>query len=153
MYSGDELVGFALLFPFAGDFDDESIPEPGTERGMVLVRLMIDARFQGRGYGRDALEAIVENVRDRGLPTIRLSVVPENEQALEVLLAATDSPRRERSTAARSSWNAGSRLRALPRPREEDGPFSSQGRSRLRHRVRGEVRALEVRVFLGRLSE
>jgi diamine N-acetyltransferase len=82
VYSGDELVGFALLFPFAGDAD-ESIPEPGTELGMVLVRLMIDARFQGRGYGRDALEAIVENVRDRGLPTVRLSVVPENEQALE----------------------------------------------------------------------
>jgi len=86
VYSDDDLVGFALLFPFAGDVDDESVPEPGTELGMVLVRLMIDARFQGRGYGRDALEAIVENVRDRGLPTIRLSVVPENEQALEFYL-------------------------------------------------------------------
>jgi diamine N-acetyltransferase len=83
VYSDGELVGFALLFPFAADADDDSIPEPGTERGMVLVRLMIDARFQGRGYGRDALDAIVENVRNRGLPTIRLSVVPENEQALE----------------------------------------------------------------------
>jgi diamine N-acetyltransferase len=83
VYSDDELVGFALLFPFAGDVDDESIPEPGTERGMILVRLMIDARFQGRGYGRDALEAILDNVRVRGLPTVRLSVVPENEQALE----------------------------------------------------------------------
>jgi diamine N-acetyltransferase len=84
VYSDGELVGFALVFPFAGDADDDdSIPEPGTERGMVLVRLMIDARFQGRGYGRDALDAIVENVRNRGLPTIRLSVVPENEQALE----------------------------------------------------------------------
>jgi diamine N-acetyltransferase len=83
VYSDDELVGFALLFPFAGDVDDDSIPEPGTERGMVLVRLMVDARFQGRGYGRDAVEAIVENVRDRGLGTIRLSVVSENEQALE----------------------------------------------------------------------
>jgi diamine N-acetyltransferase len=83
VYSDDEMVGFALLFPFAGDVDDESIPEPGTERGMVLVRLMIDARFQGHGYGRDALETIVENVRDRGLTSVRLSVLPENEQALE----------------------------------------------------------------------
>jgi diamine N-acetyltransferase len=83
VYSDHQMVGFALLFPFAGDVDDESVPEPGTERGIVLVRLMIDAGFQGRGYGRDALEAIVENVRERGLPTVRLSVVPENEQALE----------------------------------------------------------------------
>ena len=28
----DEMVGFALLFPFAGDVDDEYIPDPGTER-------------------------------------------------------------------------------------------------------------------------
>jgi diamine N-acetyltransferase len=83
VYADDEMVGFALLFPFAGEPDDESVPEPGTERGMVLVRLMIDARFQGRGYGRDAVEAVVERVRERGLPTVRLSVVPENEWALE----------------------------------------------------------------------
>src|SRR4029453_10840709 len=44
VYSDDEMVGFALLFPFAGDVDDDSVPEPGTERGMVLVRLMIDGR-------------------------------------------------------------------------------------------------------------
>ena len=44
---------------------------------------MIDDRFQGHGYGRAALDAIVALVRDRGLPTIRLSVVSENEQALE----------------------------------------------------------------------
>jgi diamine N-acetyltransferase len=46
----------------------------------VLVRLMIDERFHGRGYG---LEAIVETVRGPGLATIRLSVIPQNEQALE----------------------------------------------------------------------
>jgi diamine N-acetyltransferase len=83
VYSDDEMVGFALLFPLADRGDDDSIPEPGTECGFILVRLMIDDRFQGRGYGRDALDAIVALVRDRGLPTIRLSVVPENEQALE----------------------------------------------------------------------
>jgi diamine N-acetyltransferase len=83
VYSGDEMVGFALLFPLA-DGAEDSIPEPGTERGYILVRLMIDDRFQGRGYGRAALDAIAELVRDRGLPTLRLSVVPENVQALEL---------------------------------------------------------------------
>jgi diamine N-acetyltransferase len=81
VYSDDEMVGFALLFPLA-DGDDDSIPEPGTERGYILVRL-VDDRFQGHGYGRAALDAIIELVRDRGLPTIRLSVVAENQQALE----------------------------------------------------------------------
>jgi diamine N-acetyltransferase len=83
VYADEELVGFALLFPF-GDVEYPSLPKPGTELGMVLVRLMIDARFQGKGYGREAVEAIVENVRARGLATVRLSVVPENEQAIEL---------------------------------------------------------------------
>ena len=64
VYSDDEMVGFALLFPLA-DGDDDSIPEPGTERGYILVRLMVDDRFQGHGYGRGGLDAIVALVRDR----------------------------------------------------------------------------------------
>jgi diamine N-acetyltransferase len=72
VYSDDEMVGFALLYPL----EDEA-------RGFILVRLMIDRRFQGRGLGRAALEAIVELIRSRGLPTLRLSVVQANEQALE----------------------------------------------------------------------
>ena len=83
VYADEEMVGFGLLFPLADGTDDDSIPEPGTERGYILVRLMIDDRFQGHGYGRAALDAIVALVRDRGLPTIRLSVLPQNEQALE----------------------------------------------------------------------
>jgi diamine N-acetyltransferase len=75
VYADDEMVGFALLYPLAeGD---------GPPRGSILVRLMVDARHQGRGHGRAALDAVVELVRARGLGTIRLSVVPENEQALE----------------------------------------------------------------------
>ena len=82
IYDDDEMVGFALLFPL-GEGDDDSVPPPDTVRGYILVRLMVDGRFQGRGYGRAALDAIVDLVRGRGLRTIRLSVVPENQQALE----------------------------------------------------------------------
>jgi diamine N-acetyltransferase len=83
IYSDDEIVGFALLFPLGEDPPDGSVPPADTVRGLVLVRLMVDGRFQGHGYGRAAVEAIVELVRDRGLATLRLSVVPENVQALE----------------------------------------------------------------------
>ena len=58
------------------------MPPADTVRGCVLVRLMVDGRFQGRGHGRAALEAIVELIRSRGLSTVRLSVVADNEQAL-----------------------------------------------------------------------
>jgi diamine N-acetyltransferase len=83
VYSDDQVVGFALLFPLGEGEPDDSVPHPDTIRGFVLVRLMIDRRFQGHGLGRAALDAIVELIRSRGLQTIRLSVVPENAQALE----------------------------------------------------------------------
>ena len=82
VYSDDEMIGFALLFPLGEGEPDGSVPPSGTVRGFILVRLMIDRGFQGRGLGRGALDAIVELIRSRGLRTIRLSVVPENEQAL-----------------------------------------------------------------------
>jgi diamine N-acetyltransferase len=83
VYADEEMVGFAMLFPLAEDVPGYPVPAGAPIRGYVLVRLMIDARFQSRGYGRDALAAIVELVRERGVDTIRLSVVAENQQALE----------------------------------------------------------------------
>jgi diamine N-acetyltransferase len=83
VYADEQMVGFAMLFPLAEATPRYPLPPDATLRGYVLVRLMIDDGFQGRGYGRDALEAIVENVRERGQSMIRLSVAPKNEQALE----------------------------------------------------------------------
>jgi diamine N-acetyltransferase len=73
VYAGDELVGFVLFHPIDKDKPAE---------GHSIVRLMIARQFQGRGLGRQALEAAVEwIVRERGVGRIRLSVVPSNEKA------------------------------------------------------------------------
>jgi diamine N-acetyltransferase len=83
VYADDEVVGFALLYPLVEDEGVYPLPADAEVQGLVLVRLMVDARFQGRGYGRDALDEVVALTRERGLDRLRLSVVPENEQALE----------------------------------------------------------------------
>jgi diamine N-acetyltransferase len=83
VYAGDTMVGFALLFPLVEGMSGDTVPEGAPLLGYILVRLMIGAGFQGHGYGREAMAAIAETVRGRGLGTIRLSVVPENKQALE----------------------------------------------------------------------
>jgi diamine N-acetyltransferase len=49
----DVPVGFAMLY------DDPEVHE------YFLWRFMIDARYQGRGYGRRALELIADHVRTR----------------------------------------------------------------------------------------
>ena len=52
IYAGDAPVGFAMIrrdYPAPGDY--------------YLLRLMIDARHQGRGYGRAAMARLVDHVR------------------------------------------------------------------------------------------
>jgi diamine N-acetyltransferase len=56
--AGDELVGFLMLY-------DPTLSTAPEEKEFMLWRLMIDRRFQGRGYGHAAVEALVAHVRSR----------------------------------------------------------------------------------------
>lgn len=53
VYAGDELVGFVMLHDTADG------------QGYMLWRLMIDARFQGRGLGRTVVRQVTDYVRTR----------------------------------------------------------------------------------------
>lgn len=53
IYAGETPVGFLMLY------DDPEKPE------YFLWRFMIDARYQGMGFGRRALELLIEHVRAR----------------------------------------------------------------------------------------
>ena len=71
IYYQEELVGFVML-------EDESLllPQPASPE-VGVWRFMIDARFQGRGYGRAALSKVIEHVRAKGLfEKLELSYVP-----------------------------------------------------------------------------
>jgi diamine N-acetyltransferase len=65
IYADDVPVGFVML----EDRPDES--------RYHLWRFMVDRRFQGRGYGARALDALMAHVRTRpGASELRLSCVP-----------------------------------------------------------------------------
>mgnify|MGYP000432231620 CR=1 FL=1 len=67
IYADDEPVGFAMLS------DDDEKPR------YYLWRFMIDHRYQGLGYGRQAMALIHDYVRTRpGGDRIYLSYVPES---------------------------------------------------------------------------
>jgi diamine N-acetyltransferase len=53
IYADETLVGFVMIC------DDADVPQ------YFLWRLMIDARYQGHGFGRDALKLVVDYVRRR----------------------------------------------------------------------------------------
>ena len=70
VYAGDELVGFAMYGQH---------PETGA---WWVIRLMIDREHQGKGYGRAAMEAVIEMMAERvGCEEIVTSFVPANAVA------------------------------------------------------------------------
>jgi fructokinase len=75
VYAGAEPVGMVALV--------ERKPAPGEERfEMYFARLLVDERYQGRGYGREAVRLAIEHARSRpGCGGMKISHVPANREA------------------------------------------------------------------------
>ncbi len=70
LYEGEEPVGFIML-----DWRSE-------EKTAEIWRFMIDYRYQGKGYGRRAMELALEKIRQARLfDRAQLYYVPGNEKA------------------------------------------------------------------------
>ncbi|RZT97822.1 GNAT family N-acetyltransferase [Rivibacter subsaxonicus] len=71
IHADEELVGFVML-------DDETLRKsPPAEPDIGLWRLMIDARHQRRGIGREVIRLIVRHVASKpGVRTLYTSYVP-----------------------------------------------------------------------------
>ncbi|WP_106768725.1 GNAT family N-acetyltransferase [Paenibacillus faecalis] len=68
-----ELIGFAMY-----GFSEES-------NSYELCRFMIDIKFQGNGYGKQALSLIIEEMKNQfGCKEIYLSIVAENTKGKHV---------------------------------------------------------------------
>lgn len=74
LYHEDTIVGVAAV---------EYIPENDLEDKHWIPRFMIGAEFQGKGYGKKAMEALINMIsKNNDCDRIRLSVVPENTRAI-----------------------------------------------------------------------
>ncbi len=69
VYAGENPVGFVML-------SWNVTPSPGIIGPWFLWRLLIDQHHQGRGYGRAALDRIVETLRAEGATELLTSYVP-----------------------------------------------------------------------------
>ena len=75
VYDDETMVGFAM---YGRD------PEDGS---YWIVRLMVDAQLQGKGYGRAATQALLGLMRELpGCDEVRLSHVPQNVGAEQLYL-------------------------------------------------------------------
>ncbi len=70
----EQIIGYTLVYPFEGD----------GQQIVNIIRLMIDQQWQGQGFGRKLLQAVLTWVLtfDPAPDLIRISVVPENTIAL-----------------------------------------------------------------------
>ena len=71
IYADDDLVGFVMLA------DGTLKKDPPAEPNVGLWRLMIDARHQRRGIGREVIRLVLDHVRTRpGVRHLYTSYVP-----------------------------------------------------------------------------
>jgi diamine N-acetyltransferase len=74
IYAGDEPVGFVMISDNAPPGDPEILGP------YFLWRLLVDARHQGRGHGRAAMDLVVAYVRGRPGATELLTSVVSGEE-------------------------------------------------------------------------
>ena len=70
IYAGEEPAGFAMVW------------RDPDEQVFYIWRFMVDARFQGKGVGRRALELLLDEARADGVAEVTLSVVPGPHSAM-----------------------------------------------------------------------
>ena len=78
IYENEELVGFVMIGYGTVDEEDPKI----AEGNYCIWRFMIDKKYQHRGYGKRALEKILEYLNTRPVGDAKLcwlSYEPENE--------------------------------------------------------------------------
>jgi diamine N-acetyltransferase len=61
--TGDDFVGFVMLFD-PSKSQDKSLTDRDREQ-LFLWRFMIDHRYQGKGYGRQAIDLLIERAKKR----------------------------------------------------------------------------------------
>src|SRR6478736_4760829 len=76
LYADDEIVGFVMY----GVYRDEG--------KYWILRVMVDKRFQGKGYGRAAMRLLLDRLRAiPGCDEVAISYEPENEVARHLYAA------------------------------------------------------------------
>lgn len=70
VYNGEEVVGFAMYGSF------------GPNRDTWIDRIMIDEKYQGRGFGRAAMVKLIDIVSKKyEVNVVYLSIIEENQVA------------------------------------------------------------------------
>ena len=96
VYADDDPVGFVMAFR-------------DSPKEFWVWRFMIDAGHQGKGYGRRALELLVEEARQDGVREVKLSYHPgEHSRVRSTQALALSTPAKSKTgrSSCGSPWNS-----------------------------------------------
>ena len=74
------IVGLLAMIDFS---EHDELFEDDDPNAAFLLRLMIEASHQRRGYGREAVKLAIDWARSRGNSAFQTSIVPGNDDARE----------------------------------------------------------------------
>ena len=82
-YAGATMIGFAEL-----------AYEPGSAENYWLFHFFIDSHFQGQGYGKQALQTLLQFIKEHFIEcrAMYIMVHPENERAIRLYMTAGFQP-------------------------------------------------------------
>ncbi|HEY6540857.1 MAG TPA: GNAT family N-acetyltransferase, partial [Ktedonobacteraceae bacterium] len=82
-YTDAAMIGFAEL-----------AYEPGSEENYWLFHFFIDSHYQGQGYGKQALQTLLQFIKEQFVEcrAIYITVHPENERAIRLYTMAGFQP-------------------------------------------------------------
>jgi len=89
IYNGDELVGFAMMeYCDIEDDEDEPLWVRFKDKAIYnFFRFMIDAKHQGKGYGRQAFGKVLDFLKTQpqgAVDAISISYMPDNDVARKI---------------------------------------------------------------------
>lgn len=90
IYDGETMVGFIMPVKPEAEADDTEADSETTKEGEIwIMRYMIGADHQGKGYGKAGILKFIEWAKAQGkYHTVKLSYVPTNERAKNVYASA-----------------------------------------------------------------
>lgn len=92
IYAADTPVGFVMLY------------DQPYRAAYYLWRLMVDARYQGRGYGHQAVQQVIDYVRTRPGPPNSESATSPAPAAPKASTTSLASPKPAKSRTGKPSW-------------------------------------------------
>lgn len=81
IFHHDTMIGFAMYGVVNSDPDEQD--DDDNDNRFWIWRLMIDEDYRFKGFGKEAMNLIIQEAKDKNYPCVVLSTEPENHKGIK----------------------------------------------------------------------